>query len=269
MTRVDLAILIVSYNTRLDLERCLGSLHQNPPNASHEIVVIDNASSDGSVGAVRAQWPHVRIIALERNQGFGPANNEGFRQTASDLVLLLNSDTVVPAAAIDHLVTALRQLPDAAVVGPKLIDANGHPELSFGKMVGPFGELRQKAIVRLGGRKILGRLTSQTRVVDWVSAACLLVSRHHAEAAGLFDDRYFMYLEDVDFCAAIRANGGKIYFTPSAEVVHLRGRSGAFNRTETDMAYRRSQLAFYRKHHPGWAPLLRLYLALKGTLPPD
>jgi GT2 family glycosyltransferase len=269
MTRVDLAILIVSYNTRRELEGCLHSLHQHPPHVSHEVVVIDNGSSDGSADAVRSRWPLVRVIALDSNLGFGPANNEGFRQTASDLVLLLNSDTLVPAAAIDRLVTALRELPDAAVVGPKLIDGDGHLELSFGKMVGPFGELRQKTLVRLGGRKAIGRLTSETRVVDWVSAACLLVKRHHAEAAGLFDDRYFMYLEDVDLCAAIRANGGKIYFTPSAEVVHLRGRSGGFNRTATDLAYRRSQLAFYRKHHPFWEPLLRLYLRLRRELPPS
>jgi N-acetylglucosaminyl-diphospho-decaprenol L-rhamnosyltransferase len=268
MIRVNLAILIVSYNTRRELENCLQSLHQNPPHLSHEIVVIDNASQDGSIEAVRSKWPGVRVIALDTNTGFASANNEGFRQTASDLVLLLNSDAIVLPGALDRLVTALHELPGAAIVGPKLIDGNGVTELSFGRMIGPFAELGRKVVARVGGTKKIEALTSRTRSVDWVSAACLLVRREHAEAAGLLDSRYFMYLEDVDFCAAVRANGGTVYFTPTAEVVHLRGQAGTFNRRATDHAYRRSQLAFYRKHHPGWEPLLRLYLALQGKLPP-
>ena len=110
-------------------------------------------------------------------------------------------------------------------------------------------------------------MTSKTRQVDWVTAACLLVRRRDAEAAGLLDERYFMYCEDVDFCAAVRANGGKVYFTPLAQIVHLRGRSWRANPAATADSYRRSQLAFYRKHHPCWAPLLKPYLALRGKLP--
>ena len=93
----ELSILIVSYNTVGDLERCVDSLLQAPPSVSHEIVVIDNASSDGSPGAMKSRWPHVRLIPLETNVGFARANNIGFRQTQSELVLLLNSDTIVPA----------------------------------------------------------------------------------------------------------------------------------------------------------------------------
>jgi N-acetylglucosaminyl-diphospho-decaprenol L-rhamnosyltransferase len=94
------------------------------------------------------------------------------------------------------------------------------------------------------------------------------VRREAAEAVGLLDERYFVYAEDVDFCAAIRARGGRVLFTPVAEVVHLRGRSAASAPAATARAYRRSQLAFYRKHHPRWAPLLRLYLRLRGQAPP-
>ena len=99
---------------------------------------------------------------------------------------------------------------------------------------------------------------------DWVSGACLLVRRADAEAVGLLDERFFMYTEDVDFCASIRARGRRILFTPAVEVVHLRGRSASAAPVATSDAYRRSQLAFYRKHHPLWAPLLRLYVALWG-----
>ena len=262
-----LAIVIVSYNTRADLERCLQSLHEHPPQVSHQIVVVDNASRDGSVEAVRARWPRVTVIALASNVGFAAANNAAIRRTQSELLLLLNSDTVVPQGAIDRLIAAMHELPGASVVGPKIVDGNGQAELSYGRMMTPLAELRQKLILRRASPDRLHWLTSQTRQVDWVTAACMLVRRRDAEAAGLLDERYFMYCEDVDFCAAVRANGGNVYFTPVAHLVHLRGRSGRANPTATAASYRRSQLAFYRKHHPGWAPILKLYLALRGQLP--
>jgi GT2 family glycosyltransferase len=266
---VDLAIVIVSHNTKAELENCLRSLQQHPPHLSHEIVVVDNASQDGSVDAVRSKWPAVRTIALSRNIGFAAANNNGIRQTASELVLVLNSDTLVTEDAIDRLVAALRELPRAAVVGPRIVDGNGRPELSFGRMITPLAELRQKALVRFGSAARIDRMTSQTREVDWVTAACLLVRRRDAEAIGLFDERFFMYCEDVDFCAAIRARGGAVYFSPAAEIVHLRGRSWRASPGATADRYRRSQLAFYEKHHPAWVPLLRAYLAVRGKLPAE
>ena len=262
-----LAIVIVSYNTRSDLDNCLRSLHDHPPRATHEIVVVDNASRDGSVDMVQSHWPDVRVIRLRSNVGFASANNEGMRRTESELVLLLNSDTIVPDGAIDRLIGALRELPGASVVGPKIVDANGDAELSYGRMMTPLSEVRQKRLVRRASPMTLARLTSRTLQVDWVSGACLLVRRRDAEAAGLFDERYFMYCEDVDFCATVRANGGKVYFSPLAQIVHLRGRSWHTNPSATAEHYRRSQLAFYRKHHPVWAPLLRLYLGLRGKLP--
>lgn len=264
----ELSILIVSHNTRADLERCLQSLHQAPPRTSHEIVVIDNASEDGSVAAVESQWPAVRVIPLDSNVGFARANNAGFRQTQGELVLLLNSDTVVPAGSIDELARQIGELPGATIVGPRLVDGDGAAELSFGRMMAPFSELRQKLLLRAGQARI-EEMTSRPQLVDWVSGACLLVRRGEAQAAGFFDERYFIYCEDVDFCAAIRARGGRAYFTPTAQVTHLRGRSRAVNPSATEAAYRKSHLAFYQKHHPGWAPILRGYLALRGKLPAE
>jgi N-acetylglucosaminyl-diphospho-decaprenol L-rhamnosyltransferase len=263
---VDLVIVIVSYNTRSDLENCLASLHDHPPSHSHEIVVVDNASSDGSIDRVKSRWPKVRVISMKGNVGFARANNEAIRQTMSELILLLNSDTVVRERSIDALVGALHELPGASIVGPRLRDASGIPELSFGPMMSPFGELRQKALMKFASRNWIAEMTSRPRLVDWVSAACLLVRRRDAEEAGLFDERYFMYCEDVDFCAAVRARGGRVYFSPAADVVHLRGQSWVPARGGTRDARRRSQLAFYQKHHPAWAAFLRLYLRLRGKL---
>jgi N-acetylglucosaminyl-diphospho-decaprenol L-rhamnosyltransferase len=258
-----LSIVIVSYNARADLERCLESLVRGRPATDHEIIVVDNASTDGSAEAVRTRWTGVRLIEAGANLGFAKANNLGIRQSFGELVLLLNGDTIVPHGAIDALVATLDGHPDAAVVGPRLVDADGRAELSFGKMISPFNELWQK----LRARGNVERLTSRARDADWVSGACLMVRRSDAEAVGLMDERFFMYTEDVDFCAAIRARGRRVLFTPAVQVVHLRGRSRQTAPRATEAAYRRSQVAFYEKHHPRWAPILRLYLRLRRRLP--
>jgi GT2 family glycosyltransferase len=273
MPTPTLSIVIVNYNAREHLENCVQSLLASPPAIPHEIVVVDNASTDGSVAAVCARWPHTIIVEQRTNSGFAAGNNAGIRVAKGTLVLLLNNDTLVPPGAIDRLVERLTAHPDAAVAGPRLVDAAGVAELSFGPMISPFTELRQKIVMSLHAARVapvsawVERATRRERYVDWVSGACLLVRREAAEQAGLLDERYFLYTEDVDFCAAIRQQGRRVLFTPAAEIVHLRGRSRATAPAAMDAAYRRSHLAFYEKHHPRWAPLLRLYLRLKGRLP--
>ena len=273
LTMPRLSIIIVSYNSRGDLDACLESLTRNRASVDHEIVVVDNASPDGTAAAARARWPAVRVLDAGGNLGFAAANNIGIRQTFGELLLLLNPDTIVPPHALDTLVGVLDRHPDAAAVGPRLVDATGRAELSFGRMMSPLAELRQKILVAGHARRVPGishyveSLTRRERSVDWVSGACLLVRRSDAEGAGFFDERYFIYTEDVDFCAALRARGRLVLFTPDAEITHLRGRSAATSRSATGQAYRRSQLAFYAKHHPAWVPFLRAYLRLRGLLP--
>jgi N-acetylglucosaminyl-diphospho-decaprenol L-rhamnosyltransferase len=269
--RPRVAIVIVSFNVRDDLTRCLESLHTHPPAATHEIVVVDNASSDGSAAAVRDRWPDVLVLEFKRNLGFAAGTNEGIRATrqgGTPLILLLNPDTIVPAGALDHLIDRLLAHPGVAAAGPRLVDASGKAELSWGPMVGPFAELRQKMMTRLQ-QSVVARRTGRERFVDWVSGACLLVWRADAEAVGLLDERYFMYLEDVDFCAALRARGRRVLFTPASEIVHLKGRARASAAAATEEAYRRAQVAFYEKHRPGWAGLLRRYLRIRGKLESD
>jgi GT2 family glycosyltransferase len=257
------SIVIVSFNAADDLARCLASLPAAAPSTPHEIVVVDNGSTDDSVGVAR-RAPRVRLIETHANVGFARASNIGMRETTGVNVLLLNSDTVVPAGALDRLVSALGRHPDVAIVGPRLVDASGRAELSFGRMIGPLNELRQKRLARGGA---VDAMTRHQHYPDWVSGACLLVRRADAEAVGGFDERFFMYTEDVDFCAAIRARGRRVLFVPEVEVVHLRGRSTAAAPAATEQAYRRSRIAFYEKHHPRWAPLLKLYLAMRPWRP--
>jgi len=259
---IDVSIVVVSFNARADLERCLESLRAAPPRASHEIFVVDNNSTDGSAESAR-RVPGVRLIQQATNVGFARANNAGIRASTGTALLLLNSDTIVPPGAIDRLVATLDREPDVAIVGPRLVDGNGCPELSFGRMIGPLNEWRQKWAAR---RANVESLTRQRRYPDWVSGACLLVRRSDAEAVGLLDERYFMYAEDVDFCAAVRARGRRVLFTPDVEIVHQGGRSAAAAPAETRAAYRRSQIAFYEKHYPYWAPLLKLYLKVRRQI---
>jgi len=256
-----LDIIIVSYNARTDLAHCLLSLKKNPPSIPHEVVVVDNASTDGSVDAAR-KIPGVRVVEMGRNAGFSAANNAGIRATTGDLILLLNSDTLVPPGAIDSLVAALEHAPGTGIVGPRLVDADGRPELSFGAMISPLNEWRQKRRTP----DWIARETLREHVVDWVSGACLLVRRTDAVRAGLLDERFFLYTEDVDFCHAIRRLGRTVVFTPAATITHLRGRSRASMPEASRQAYRRSHIAFYEKHHPLWAPVLKTYLRLRGEL---
>ena len=264
-----LDIIIVNYNTAAHLAACLASLRDAPPAAPHRITVIDNASTDASVALVTETWPAVDVVALPENIGFAAANNAGIRRTSAPLILLLNSDTIVPEGAIDRLVARL-EATGAVAAGPRLIDATLSPEVSFGPMLTPWGEAMQRCRVKLAAsrkpwaRRYIARHVSQERTVDWVSGACLLVRRAAAEEAGLLDERYFMYEEDVDFCAALRARGGRILFTPTAEILHLRGGSFAATGQAPSPLYDRSHLRFYEKHSPLWAPLLRVWLAMRG-----
>jgi GT2 family glycosyltransferase len=185
-------------------------------------------------------------------------------------VLLLNPDTRVPPGAIDRLVAHLDARPDVAVVGPRIVDGEGRAELSFGRMIAPLTELTQKVLVAGNDRgvrhivSLVDRMTRRTRAVDWVSGACLLIRRADLEAAGLLDERFFLYTEDVDLCASVRRRGRTVLFAADVEIQHLRGRSAG---ATTNAAYRRSQLAFYAKHHPAWLPWLRAYLKVRGERP--
>lgn len=269
-----LSIVIVTYNATADVERCLASLAAARLAVSHEILVVDNASREDVVGVVRTAHPGATAIALPVNVGFSKANNVGIRQARGELVLLLNPDTIVGAGALEVLVAELDRDGQIGVVGPRLVGTDGTIELSFGRALSPLSEWRQKrrgrALARRDPRAVawLAQATSRRHDPDWVSGACLMTRRSVADAVGLLDERYFLYTEDVDFCASVRERGWRVVFTPDAEVVHVGGRSGATAPSATAAFYRRSQVAYYEKRQPLWAGVLKLYLRLKGAWPP-
>lgn len=269
----DLAIIIVSYNTCKLLDACVGSLSQPSPKVPTDIVVVDNGSHDGSVETIRRHWPQVKVLEVGRNIGYAAANNLGIRESNSEFVLLLNSDTLASGVAIDVLVNQLRERPSVGAIGPRLVNRSGQPELSFGNMIGPFNELIQRAkrIALAHDIPVISRRIRETLITpgyhDWVSGACLLFRRGDAETVGGLDERFFLYGEDVDFCAALRRIGKRVFFSPDVEVLHHIGQSGVRMSEQTQLAYRRSQVAFYSKHHPAWLPLLKAYLKIRGKLP--
>ena len=223
------------------------------------MIVVDNASTDDSVAAVRAGFPDVRLIEAGRQPRLRRREQPRHSSAASsELCLLLNSDTLVPAGALDALVAEHpRGTRTSAAVGPRIVDGDGRAELSFGRMMSPWNELRQKVLVRLHERGFGPAVAWVERVTRTPSCPGLGQRRlpaglaADALAAGLFDERYFLYAEDVDFCAALRGLGKRIRFYPGAQIVAparaLRAASGPRPR---ERHYRQSQVRFYEKHHP-------------------
>jgi GT2 family glycosyltransferase len=263
-----LAVVIVTHDSRREIDACLSTLAHHAPAPETQVVVVDSGSTDGTAEHVAAHWPAVRVLA-GLNVGFAAACNRGIAATTSELILLLNPDTEVRPGSLARLVVGLEARPDAAIAGPRIVDGTGRTEISCGAMLSPVAEARRKLLqaalaYRLPpARAWVERQARRGRDVDWVSGACLLVRRADAEAVGGLDERFFLYEEDVDFCAAVRARGRAVLFLPEAEVLHHRGRSTA-GRPAAARAYHASHLAFYVKHRPGWAPLLRLWLRLRG-----
>ena len=239
--------------------------------ADYDVTLVDNASGDETRSIVRDRFPHVRLVAASQNLGFAAANNLGIRETDSDLILLLNPDTVVGARGDRHADCRPRHpARRGRVRSPAGRRQRPSRTVVWKDDRRPSTKVRQKLLVRghanrwPGVSPLVEWLTRRPSEPDWVSGACLCVRRADAEAVGLLDERYFLYAEDVDFCAALRAQGRRVLFVPEADVVHLRGQSRRSAASASERAYRRSQLAFYRKHHPGWAPWLALYLWMRG-----
>jgi N-acetylglucosaminyl-diphospho-decaprenol L-rhamnosyltransferase len=268
----SLSIVIVTHNSRGEIGACLASVLGRAVPFETDVIVVDNASTDDTVAFVRGSFPSVRVVDLPDNAGFARANNAGAAQARGAFLLLLNPDTVMDDGAIERLVSALAAHPDAAIAGPRLVDGAGVPELSFGPPLSPWGELKQKALLSLYNRRMgaavryVERATRRAGPRAWVSGACLLIRRADWDAVGGLDERFFMYTEDVDLCASVRARGRLVWFVPDAEVQHLRGRSASRN-PETARLRRLSHLAYYDKHLPRWAGVLRTYLSVTGRGP--
>jgi hypothetical protein len=275
MTRAEtpaVAVVVVAWNSRDDLEVCLRALE--PLRRPHEVVVVDNASADGSAAFVREAFPAVGVIDAGANLGFARASNLGWRATSAPFVVFLNPDARVETGAVESLVALLGARPDVGIVGPATRNEDGSPQVSFGPDLTPWSEWRQRRLVRAAKARDpnvlfdLEARCSREHEPDWVSGSCLMARRSLLETLGGFDERFFLYEEDVDLCVRARKAGARVVFTPTARVIHRLGRSMERSGGGAHREYARSHLLYYRKHRgPLLAALLEAWLLLTGRRP--
>ena len=260
-------VVIVSYNQRERLLECLESVRSHTEGT--HLIVVDNASSDGSGEAARRCAPEVELLALDTNLGFAAGANRGAARGGAPYILLLNNDARLQPGAMDKLRAGLDQ-DRVAAAGPRLLGSDRQVELSLGRTLSPWNEAKFRiveALYRDGRGPLAGavkRHYERSRETRSLSGACILLRREAFEQVGCFDERFFLYAEDIDLCRRLRRAGYRLWYVADALVDHTRGASSAVDPTASTLAYRRSQLAFYRKHHGTLAANgLRLYLAVR------
>jgi hypothetical protein len=269
---VDLSVSIVAFRTPDLLRRCLSAVLMERGSLEMDVTVVDNASDDGSVDVVRSEFPWVRVIANPRNVGFGAAHNQALRQAVGRYWLVLNSDTVAAPGALRTLVNALDTDPSLAIAGPKLLYPDGTVQPSrrrFPTVATLFLESTQlqrfwpdNAVLRR--YYVEDRGDEDAQEVDWLVGACLCLRPEAIRQVGLFDERFFMYSEEIDLCRRLRAAGWRVRYVPRAAVVHLEGASSRTDLAARDQRFQASKLAYAaRWHGRGVALALRAYLVLE------
>lgn len=216
----DLSVIIVSFNPGSFLQACLKAIPAAVGDASWEILLVDNGSTDGSVAGALAAMPAVRLIEAGSNRGFAAANNLALRAARGRTVCLLNPDTQPPAGTIGRLLDFLDRHAQAGVVGPVLLWPDGTPQpFSYGGDPTPLYLLR-RAIARIRRRDLHAWSGGIARPVDWVSGACLITRREAITAVGGLDEQFFLYFEDNDWCRRMRQAGWSVWIDPWVQVIH-------------------------------------------------
>lgn len=248
-----ISAIVVSYNARDHLRKCLDELERGLPTDA-EILVVDNASDDDSAVLVRDEHQRCQLIALEHNLGFGAANNRAVAVARGEYLLLINSDAWLRQGSLDLLCDALDGDPRLAIAVPQLRYPDGRLQFSWAPETGVVGEALQMARNRFEAWPFVHHQTASVlRWVfggGWVSAACMLVRKSAFEEVSGFDPSFFMYFEDVDLSRRLRQAGWSLRLVTSAEAFHVKG--GSQRSDAGELEYRRGQLLYYRKHRPAW-----------------
>jgi GT2 family glycosyltransferase len=250
-----LSIIIISFNTRETTLKCLRSVYAHLDGVAVEVIVVDNASADGSADAIAAQFPQVVMIRNPDNAGFGAANNLAMQQAKGENLLLLNSDAFLTPGALPAMLAALHEKPNIGLVGPRLLNADGSLQRSCYRFPSPLVAWLEALWISAvaPAKSIFGDLRTwphdEPYQPEWVIGACMMVRRQVYETVGGFDPGFFMYAEETDWQKRIRAAGWEIAFTPAAAVTHLGGASGADDKPKINNYFFSSGDYYYRKHH--------------------
>lgn len=269
----DLSVIIVCFNCREVLMPCLASIEAAHSNLLTEVIVVDNASKDGSTSAVRNHFPKVRIVQTGYNAGFTGGNNIGFDHATGRYVLFLNPDTLIDDYAFDAMVERADRDSGIGAVGPMVL--NKDRSLQYSSFRSPtVSHFLTKALLlhRVPGyRRAVGNEsrypeTRYTREmeVDVISGCAMLVRRDLLLRIGAFDEEYFMYFEDTDLCERIRRAGYRIVYLPAATIVHLGGQSTVKQQEWSRIQYERSRKRYFAKNRSRWA-----YYGIVSTLALD
>jgi len=251
-----LSIIIVSWNVCTVVVQCIRSIIENPSSCSYEIILVDNHSSDETVSSVRSKFSEVTVIENEENIGFARANNQGVKSAKGEYLFFLNPDTIMHSGTLEYLIDFMDNNKDVGMCGPKLLNDDGSIQRSVRRFPSYRGALyrftflRYFKIFKNSYQSWLMRdfdYQSQ-RDVDQLMGAALLVRKSIIEKQGGFDERYFMYYEEVDLCYRIKQNGWRIVYLPQACITHLGGRSSQQVPAAKRIMMLKSMLKFFRKH---------------------
>lgn len=274
---MKISIVIVSYNVREFLEQALLSLKQSLKNISHEIFVVDNASSDSTVSMLKRRFPDVTLIENKENVGFARANNQALERATGDYVCLINPDTIVQENTFSVLLNFFDGHPEAGMIGCKILNADGSlqlacrrsyptPWVAFTKVVG-LAKLFPKS--RLFGRYNLTFLDPEkVSEVEAISGSFMLLKRQALEQVGGLDEDFFMYGEDLDWCYRVQEAGYKIYYVPDTQIIHFKGESSKKSPFQQRRLFYEAMRLFVKKHFkkgsaflPSWILVFAIYLS--------
>ena len=261
---MDLSIIILNYKTKGLVKYCIKNAQTAAQGLDYEIIVIDNGSNDGCGEMVRQNFPEVKFIQNKKNIGFGAGNNCGIRLAQGRYIMTLNPDVTALEDSIKKMVEFMDANPQVGCAGPKLINADGSHQHSARKFMTPFLVLyRRTPLGQLArGRSALNKFLyldwdhNDNRPVDWLFGACLIARKEVVDQIGAFDERYFLYFEDMDWCRRFWEKGHQVFYVADAKMVHLHERASETEPWEFIKVYRRttrwhliSGIKYFLKYH--------------------